>query len=108
MSFDRTALSRIPGAVADGLEAAAEHLERESNAQVPDLTGALQASSKVTVDRLRGQATVSYDDPAAVPQHERLDYAHDDGEPKFLESVLFGDEAELLRLMAAGVRRGFQ
>lgn len=108
MSFDRTALARIPPAIADGIEAAADFLEQESNAMVPDLTGTLQASSKATVDRLRGEAAVSYDDPAAVPQHERLDYAHDDGQAKFLETALFGNDAEILRLLASEVRRGFQ
>lgn len=106
MKFDRSALQRVEHAAADGVQAAAEHLEQVSNALVPDLTGALQASSQVSVDRSEPSAAVSYDDPAAVVQHERLDYRHDDGQAKFLEQPLHSERGEMLRLMAAEVRRG--
>jgi predicted RNA-binding protein with PUA-like domain len=106
VKFDRAAIRRVDDAAADGVQAAAQHLEQASNALVPDLTGTLQASSRVSVDRSAAQAAVSYDDPAAVPQHERLDFRHDDGQAKYLEQPLHSEQRELLEAMAREMRRG--
>ncbi len=107
MTWNRAALRRVDTAAADGVQAAAEHLEQASNELVPDLTGALQASSRVSVDRSAAEAAVSYDDPAAVVQHERLDFRHDDGQAKFLEQPLHTERRELLQAIARELRRGF-
>lgn len=83
---------------AQGLADAVQHLLRASNARVPDLSGALQASGTASSDGLRGAA--SYADEAAVYQHERLDFAHDDGEAKFLERAARAERAEMGRIIA--------
>lgn len=105
MNFDRAALARVSGAALDAVVAAAELLEQESNALVPDLSGALQASSKVSVDRGEGVAAVSYDTPYAARQHEDLSARHDDGAAKFLETALHSNSRELLNVMAGELRR---
>lgn len=105
LEWDRAAVRRVSDAAADGLRDGAEHLETAANALVPDLTGALQASSQVDVDRTDRSATVSYSDEAAVYQHERLDFAHDDGQAKFLEQPLHTEQDEIVRRIARRVRR---
>lgn len=97
---------RVSAASVQALEAAAVVLEAASNDLVPDLTGALQASSRVTVDASRGVATVSYDTDYAVAVHEDLTASHDDGQAKWLETALNQNAPQLLRIMAGGVRRG--
>lgn len=104
MSFDRAALARVSGSAVDGLVAAARALESASNALVPDLSGALQASSEVSVDRGGKVAAVSYDDPGAALQHEALDFRHDDGQAKFLEQPLTSGADNLLDEVADGLR----
>lgn len=105
MSFDRAALARVTGAGVAAVEAAAELLEQESNALVPDLSGEMQASSKVSVDRGEPASAVSYDTPYAARQHEDLGARHDDGQAKFLEQALHSNSRELLAVMAGELRR---
>lgn len=106
MSWNRAALRRIDRFAADAVESAAEFLEDASNANVPDLTGALQASSKVSVDRGEPAASVSYDTPYAARVHEDMTARHDDGTSKFLETALTSNRRELLNIMAGELRRG--
>lgn len=105
MRWNRGAFRRVSAAADAALRAAAAHVEQVSNSRVPDLTGSLQASSRVSVDEGQGRAVISYDDPAAVPQHERLDYHHDDGQAKYLESALASERGEVGRIIAARIRR---
>lgn len=103
-SWNRQALQRVRAAAVDAVEAGARHIEQVSNTRVPDETGALQASSHTSIDRSAGQAVVSYDDAAAVFQHERLDYRHDDGQAKFLESAAVGDRNRTEAVMVGVMR----
>lgn len=106
MTWDRGALRRIDRFAADAVEAAADFLEEASNDLVPVEEGDLRLSSRVSVDREGLSASVSYHDPAAVPQHERLDYQHDTGQSKFLETALHSNERQLREVMAGELRRG--
>ncbi len=105
MTWNTAAIQLASDEMVDGLLDAAEHLERESNALVPDLTGELQASSAVAVDRGDRVAQVGYDHPAAVVQHEALSYAHDDGQAKYLEQPFNTEQDKMLDLIGDGVRR---
>lgn len=105
MTWDRAALARVAEAEIDGLRAAAEYLEVASNALVPDLSGGLQDSSKVSVDASDLVAAVSYDKPYAARVHESLTARHDDGQAKFLETALNAGRADLLEVIADRLRR---
>ena len=78
---------------------------QKSNEIVPFDEGILEASGMVDVDAMAGKATVSYDTPYAVAQHENTEYNHDFGrKAKYLQSTMdeHGDEA--LDLMARVMR----
>lgn len=87
-----------------GLALAAEHLLTAAQAQVPVDEGTLRASGAVSVDV--DTATVSFDTPYAVRQHEEIGYHHPKGgKPKYLEDP-FHDEADMLKkIIATQVRR---
>ncbi|SJN34160.1 hypothetical protein [Mycetocola reblochoni] len=51
------------------------------------------------------EATVSYDTPYAVIQHERLDFHHSEGQAKYLEGPLEENRGTLQELIATEVRR---
>lgn len=100
---DTIALSGQRGA-ARGAQAGAEHVRAESMRRAPVRTGNLRDSARVTTDPETGQAAVTYDADYAVYQHERLDYEHDVGGPKFLESALVSERGEVARIMQAEIR----
>ena len=69
-----------------GTRAACDHLRTVSKQQVPLDQGPLRASCAVDVADDGSQATVSYDTPYAVRQHEELGYRHQRGrKAKYLE-----------------------
>lgn len=81
-------MSKAEAIVQTGGEAAirdcANFLLDESRKQVPYDTGALSRSGLVSADGLH--ATVSYDTPYAVRQHESMTYRHAAGrKAKYLE-----------------------
>lgn len=106
MTWERAKLAAASGQFDDGLKTAAQMLLTLSNELDPDLTGALAASASVIVKQR--EAAVSYSDIAAVYQHERLDFFHDNGQAKFLETALTANQELLVKLMAQGVRRALQ
>ena len=70
----------------DGTWAACDHLRTVSKQQVPMAQGTLKDSCAVDVADDGSQATVSYDTPYAVRQHEELGYRHQRGrKAKYLE-----------------------
>ncbi|GAB3224124.1 hypothetical protein GCM10027447_12420 [Glycomyces halotolerans] len=89
-----------------GLEMGAEHLLAESNILVPHREGILQDTGKVTVDKPRGKAAVSYNTVYAPRQHEELTWKHKPGKSaKFLE-IPFHRDADVIRaIIAAQIRR---
>ena len=84
-------------ASADVAGAAYEEMEiemAEAKQRTPVDTGVLRASGFVNPPARRGRAfeiVLGFGGPAkdyAIPQHERLDYFHEVGQAKYLESVL--------------------
>lgn len=74
---------------AEAAEEVAEYILAQSMQEVPHETGDLQASGRVSVDRDRGVAAVSYDTPYAVVQHEDMTFHHDAGrKAKYLEDPI--------------------
>jgi hypothetical protein len=76
--------------------------------RAPRLTGALRASARTTQEPGTGTAAVIFDADYAVYQHENLDYRHDDGGPKFLETALVSERREVARIMQAEVREALR
>lgn len=109
ISFDWDG-DKIRGATHDGAVAgvriAAEHLLGESRQLVPIEEGTLERSGTVDVDDASESASVSYDTPYAVYQHERLDLKHDEGrQAKYLEQPFITEQETLQELIAAEIRR---
>lgn len=76
-------------AAAEGLFEIAEDLLKESGAIVPLHEGELQNSGETSIDRDKLEATVSYDMPYAVRQHEDRKLKHPNGrKAKYLETPL--------------------
>lgn len=96
----------VAAGIDDGVQAWADAVETGSNRRVPKLTDRLERSSSVTsAATAHGrEAAISYSDPAAVPQHERLDYHHSNGQAKFLEQALTHDGRDAVDRVAAAIR----
>ncbi|MBB2959497.1 hypothetical protein [Pseudoclavibacter helvolus] len=109
---DRAAQAMRSGSVS-GLNKGAEYMLGQSNARVPVDTTDLRKSG--TVHQATSQeleSGVAYNTPYAVAQHERTDYSHPtDHNPgaqsKFLESVVVEQGDDILRVVAAEIRRAF-
>lgn len=93
-------LSAVEKAAQDGMRKGGRALLKRSRELAPRDDGDLIRSGRVVVDDL--SATVRYTAPHAVFQHERLDYSHDDGGPKFLERA--SDEIDISEFVADAVR----
>jgi hypothetical protein len=102
MKIYRPILSAVEQAVEHGMRDAAEHVLEESNRRAPKDDGDLVDSSSVSVTDL--QARIHYKSFYAAWQHERLDYAHDDGEAKFLENAAEAEMGAALQVMGARIR----
>lgn len=97
--FGRVALA----AVTDG----AEFLLEEANRTAPLEEGTLVGSGTVTVDATRTRATVSYDTPYAIRQHEDTRLRHTNGRrAKWLEHTAREQRHTLTKLIAERIRRG--
>jgi hypothetical protein len=93
---------------ARGLELGAEHVLEEANRIVPIEEGTLLRSGVADVDEGALQASVSFDTPYAVKQHEDLTMQHDAGrQAKYLEQPLNEAKADgtVEELIAREVRR---
>lgn len=93
-------LSAVEKAAQDGMRKGGRELLKRSRELAPRDDGDLIRSGKVVVDDL--SMSVRYTAQHAVFQHERLDYGHDDGGPKFLE--LASDEVDISEYVADAVR----
>ena len=88
-----------------GLRDGAEHLLTEANKTVPIETGELMRSGVPDVDDKALEATVSYDTPYAVRQHEETTYRHDPGRrAKWLELTLDEERARIQRYIEDKIR----
>lgn len=89
-----------------GLRKAGEHLLGESRALVPIEEGTLERSGTVVVDEQALTATVAYDMPYSVRQHEDMTLRHAPGrQAKYLEQPLNSARDVMLDLIAAELRR---
>lgn len=93
---------------ADGLYEVAEHLLETANQTVPLQDGDLQRSGVVDIDRSALRATVSYDTPYAVKQHEDLNLRHaPKRRAKWLELALKERRPAMQARIAAKIRGAF-
>jgi hypothetical protein len=84
-----------------------EFLLEKANRTVPIEEATLEGSGKVTVDRDRLVAAVSYDTPYALRQHEDTRLRHDPGRrAKWLEHTFREERSKVLGYLAERMRRG--
>ena len=95
-----------------GLRKWAEHVLQQATVEVPVAPsgGTLQDSGMTDVDPARMEATVSYDTPYAVVQHENLTYHHTKpgAKAKYLEDPLNASRADGLAILAAEIRAALE
>lgn len=97
----------VAAGVEDGLRLGAEHLLEESRRIVPIEESTLEASGFADVDGT--EASVSYDTPYAVVQHEDLSLAHDAGrDAKYLENPALDEADVIARLIAREVKAAIE
>ena len=100
---------KVRKAAADGMRDAAEHLLEYANRTVPLEEGTLMRSGQADVDAETLEASVSYDQPYAVVQHERLDFKHDPGRrAKWLELSLNEREEPIQRYIARKIQESLR
>lgn len=101
VNINPSAQAILSGVAARGLSLAAEHILQVSNASVPLEEATLERSGAASTDPENFTATVSYDTPYAVRQHEEMGYRHDAGRSaKFLENA-FNSESDAVRTIIA-------
>ncbi|GAB3459228.1 hypothetical protein [Actinophytocola sediminis] len=88
-----------------GVAAGAEHVRDVAVDRAPRRTGALHTSARTVQEPGTATAAVTFDADYAVYQHENLDYQHDDGGPKFLETAMVSERGTVARLAQAEIRR---
>ncbi|WP_433235531.1 hypothetical protein ACQPYK_25500 [Streptosporangium sp. CA-135522] len=94
---------------ARALKDAAEHVLGVANTRVPIQEGHLQNSGATAVDRSEMRASISYDQPYAVAQHENLDWKHAPGrEAKYLETALEEEASAVAALLAQQLKELFR
>lgn len=108
-SFDLKTLSRATDAgIVAALTKGASHILTESNKVVPHEEGTLQRSGTTDVDRNAKQASVYYDTPYAVEQHENMHWKHDKGRTaKYLENTVNSQGDRVLDFIASELRKAF-
>lgn len=86
------AQQRTTEGAGNGLSKLADAILTAAKAAVPKDSGELAASGTTAVDFGAMEAAVGFGSGAsaanAIVQHERMDYAHDDGHAKYLEIPL--------------------
>lgn len=101
------ASARERAGAARGVALAVEHLLGVSRQRVPIEEGTLERSGVASTDGLEG--AVSYDTVYAARQHEELTWQHDAGRTaKYLEGPALEEQAEMLDIIAAQVRRALR
>jgi hypothetical protein len=91
-------------AITAGLFEASEMILEESNRIVPHDQGILQNSGETSVDEDNSTASISYDTPYAVAQHEELDFEHQNGrKAKYLETALKDNSDRAKKLIADNI-----
>lgn len=99
----------VEAAARRGVALAGEHLLGESRDLVPLEEGTLERSGTVVVDEDKFTATVVFDTPYSVVQHERLDFQHAPGrQAKYLEEPFNRERDTMQALIAAQIRRALR
>lgn len=103
MAVDFTAATRrIIAAAEGGVIAAAEVVKQDAINRAPAETGELRNSGNTDADGL--EATIFFDTPYAVIQHETLGYHHEIGEAKYLENAVIGNRETVGRVISQAIR----
>lgn len=96
----------VHNAAAKALGEFAEGLLTMANSKVPIEEGTLERSGDTDLDRKALKATISYDTPYAVRQHEDTRLRHDAGrEAKWLEHTLKSNSSKLGPFVADRIKR---
>lgn len=97
-------LTEIEKATRAALVHTAKGVLKSAKEKAPKDDGTLRRSGRVTVDDVT--VRISFRSPYAWLQHERLDYKHDDGGPKYLERAVdeVGVEADIISGIKARLR----
>lgn len=92
-----------------GLHKAVNHLLDASTAVAPIEESTLINSAVPSVDEAALRGAVSYDTVYAIRQHEELTWRHDPGrQAKYLEEPFNNEQATMLALVAAQIRRSLR
>jgi hypothetical protein len=94
-------MTQLEKSIQAGLREGGRAVIKRSRELSPELTGGLKDEGAVVVDDLTLQ--LSYSSLKARLNHEDLDYEHDDGQPKFLETAVA--EVDIGPILAARNRR---
>lgn len=97
-------LTEIEKAAREALRDTAKDVLKRAKELAPKDDGTLRRSGRVGVDDI--SVYVRFKAPHAWLQHERLDYKHDDGGPKYLERAVdeVGVEADIISGIKARLR----
>lgn len=92
-----------------GLKMAAEHLLKEARDLVPIDTAALERSGMAVVDVDKMEATVLFDTPYAVRQHEDMTYRHAPGrQAKYLEQPMITERDTMRKIIQKQIAKELQ
>lgn len=104
MPIDFTAAAqRIIEAAETGLQDAADHIKADAVDRAPKDTGYLRNTGETDQDGLA--ASIYFEGPYAVRQHEELDWHHQDGEAKYLENAVIDNREEAGAIIAEAIRQ---
>jgi len=101
------AKAAVREAGAEGLKDAADLVFEASQRAVPEATGALKKSGKITRDGMHAEITYGegLPDNRAVIIHEKLEIRHPDGTAKYLENPTADAAPRVDRIIADAIRR---
>lgn len=92
-------------AAARGIALAAEHIIGEAITRAPREEGDLRRSGDYDLDPIKLEASVYFDTPYAVKQHEDLSLRHiGEGEAKYLENALNAEAGTARQIIAKSMR----
>ena len=101
--------SCVKRAAISALKDAAEHILNESNKEVPIDEGTLKNSGNTRIDTSSLEASINYDTPYAVRQHEDLTLKHKNGKKaKFLENAIKDNMSDIERYLAEALDKALR
>ena len=99
-TWDTALAPRVRQHALAALRDGAEHILEEGNRTIPHQEGVMQGSGDIDVDESAGEASVFYDTPYAVRQHDDVTLRHDGGRrAKWLEATLSERGQDVLRFI---------